>query len=166
MLNTLPRTLIRGENGLYILPLFRSYAVFEEFRERFGKPHADKITSAFYGLRESDPDDYATSVGGLVQRQLLGPVPVTDVDRLGFKEVLWHRIPQRDWAAMFDFMDKAFDQPLYVLNQRDIEMASSVRVLAQEARRGAAADHPDPQAPRLPASSRGPHAASSTATRR
>ncbi len=125
MLNTLPRTLIRGENGLYILPLFRSYAVFEEFRQRFGKPHADKITSAFYGLRESDPDDYATSVGGLVQRQLLGPVPVTDVERLGFKEVLWHRIPQRDWAAMFDFMDKAFDQPLYVLNQRDIEMASS-----------------------------------------
>ena len=125
MLNTMPRTLIRGENGFYILPLFRSYAVFSEFLERFGKPHADRITSAFYGLRESDPEDYAASVRGLVQRQLLGPVPVTDVDRLGFKEVLWHRIPERDWAAMFDFLDQAFEEPLYVLNQRDVAMAST-----------------------------------------
>jgi hypothetical protein len=125
MLNTLPRTLVRGENGFYILPLFRSYAMLDDFNERFGKAHADKVTSAFYGLRETDLDDFAATAGELVQRQLLGTVPVADVDRLGFKEVLWHRVPQREWAPFFDFMDRAFGDPLYVLNQRDVAMAST-----------------------------------------
>ena len=125
MLNTLPRTLIRGENGFYILPLFRSYHVLEEFSEKFGKPHADKVTSAFYGLRETSLHDYAADAGAMVQRQLLGGVPVTEVERLGFKEVLWHRVREPEWAPFFQFMDRAFRDPLYVCNHRDVAMAST-----------------------------------------
>lgn len=125
MLNTLPRTLVRGENNLFLLPLFRSYAGLQAFQGKFGGPGAAKSSSAFYGLREVDLDAFATSVRDLVQQQLLGEVAATEVDRLGFKEVLWHRIKPQEWAGFFDFLDSAFGQPLYVLNRRDIAMTST-----------------------------------------
>jgi hypothetical protein len=115
MLNTLPRTLVRGENNLYLLPMFRAYA----------GPGAAKSSSAFYGLREVDLDAFAASVRDLVQQQLLGDVELSEVDRLGFKEVLWHRIKPREWSGFFDFLDLAFGDPLYVLNRRDVTTTST-----------------------------------------
>jgi hypothetical protein len=64
-------------------------------------------------------------VHDLVRHQLLGGVPLSDVDRLGFKEVLWHRIRPPEWASFFAFMDHTFGEPLYVLNRRDVAMAST-----------------------------------------
>ena len=125
MLNTLPRTLVRGENNLYLLPMFRAYASLETFKDKFGGPGAAKASSAFYGLREVDLDAFAASVRQLVQQQLLGDVAPSDVDRLGFKEVLWHRIKPEEWSGFFGFMDLAFDEPLYVLNRRDVAMTST-----------------------------------------
>lgn len=125
MLNTLPRTLVRGENNLYLLPIFRAYASLETFKDKFGGPGAAKASSAFYGLREVDLDAFAASVRQLVQQQLLGDVAPSNVDRLGFKEVLWHRIKPEEWSDFFGFMDLAFDDPLYVLNRRDVEMTST-----------------------------------------
>jgi Sulfotransferase family len=125
MLNTLPRTLVRGENNLFLLPMFRAYAGLEAFQGKFGGPGAAKSSSAFYGLREVDLDAFAASVRELVQRQLLGDVAASDVDRLGFKEVLWHRIKPKEWAGFFAFMDLAFADPLYVLNRRDVAMTST-----------------------------------------
>ena len=124
MLNTLPRTLVRGENNLYLLQLFRAYAGLASFMEKFGGAAA-KPSSAFYGLRDADLDTFAASVRDLVQRQLLGSTDPSDVDRLGFKEVLWHRIKPKEWSDFFDFVDVAFGQPLYVLNRRDVTMAST-----------------------------------------
>jgi len=125
MLNTLPRTLVRGENNLFLLPIFRAYAGLETFQAKFGGPGSVKAASAFYGLGEVDLDAFASSVRDLVQRQLLGAVPLSDVDRLGFKEVLWHRIKPAEWEGFFAFLDLAFDHPLYVLNRRDIAMTST-----------------------------------------
>jgi hypothetical protein len=125
MLNTLPRALVRGENNLFLLPLYRAYAGLDTFRTKFGGPGAAKASSAFYGLREVDLDDFATAVHDLVQRQLLGEVPAADVDLLGFKDVLWHRIRPKEWPGFFDFMDRAFGEPVYVLNQRDVAMTST-----------------------------------------
>ena len=125
MLNTLPRTLVRGENNLYLLPMFRAYASLESFKDKFGGPGAAKASSAFYGLREVDLDAFAVSVRELVQQQLLGDVAPSDVDRLGFKEVLWHRIKPEEWSDFFGFMDLAFDDPRYVLNRRDVAMTST-----------------------------------------
>ena len=125
MLNTLPRTLVRGENNLYLLPMFRAYASLESFKDKFGGPGAAKASSAFYGLREVDLDAFAASVRQLVQQQLLGDVAPSDIDRLGFKEVLWHRIKPEEWSGFFGFMDLAFDDPRYVLNRRDVAMTST-----------------------------------------
>ena len=125
MLNTLPRTLVRGENNLYLLPMFRAYASLESFKDKFGGPGAAKASSAFYGLREVDLDAFAVSVRQLVQQQLLGDVAPSDIDRLGFKEVLWHRIKPEEWSDFFGFMDVAFDDPRYVLNRRDVAMTST-----------------------------------------
>jgi hypothetical protein len=124
MLNTLPRTLVRGENNLYLLQLFRAYAGLSSFMDKFAGAAA-KPSSAFYGLREADLGTFATSVRELVQRQLLGSTDGSEVDRLGFKEVLWHRIKPKEWSGFFDFTDLAFGQPLYVLNRRDVAMAST-----------------------------------------
>jgi hypothetical protein len=125
ILNTLPRTLVRGENNLYLLPMYRAYDRLATFKERFGGPGAAKPSSAFYGLREADLGAFASSVRDLVQRQLLGGVPVAEVDVLGFKEVLWHLVKPAEWAGFFAFVDLAFGDPLYVLNRRDVAMAST-----------------------------------------
>ena len=125
MLNALPRTLVRGENNLYLLPLYRAYAGLAAFRERYGGPGSVEPSSAFYGLGAVDLEGFAAGVRDLVQSQLLAGVPVADVDRLGFKEVLWHRLKRPEWEGFFDFVDRAFGEPLYVLNQREVEMAST-----------------------------------------
>lgn len=125
MLNTLPRTLVRGENSFYLLPLFRAYTSLASFKDRYGGPRAARPESAFYGLPEADLDGFADSVRELVQRQLLGGVPLSAVDHLGFKEVLWHRVRAREWEPFFAFLDLAFDNPRYVLNRRDVAMAST-----------------------------------------
>ena len=70
-------------------------------------------------------DAFAASVRDLVRVQLLGSTPREEVDRLGFKEVVWHRVKPRQWAEFFDFMDLTFADPLYVLNQRDVETTAS-----------------------------------------
>jgi hypothetical protein len=125
MLNALPRTLVRGENGFYLLPLYRSFAGLVRFRDRYGGPGSVEPSSAFYGLGEIDLDGFASSILDLVQAQLLGDVRLADVDRLGFKEVLWHRLRRAEWEDFFGFLDRTFADPLYVLNQRDVEMAST-----------------------------------------
>lgn len=125
MLNALPRTLVRGENNLFLLPIFRSWFGLKNFQERFRGKGNPLTTSAFYGLHELDMDAFAASVRELVRVQLLGTTPPEDVDRLGFKEVLWHRLKPRQWPDFFDFMDRTFDDPLFVLNSRDVEQAST-----------------------------------------
>jgi hypothetical protein len=125
MLNALPRTLVRGENNLFLLPVFRSWSGLRAFQTKFAGSGNPKTTSAFYGLHELDMVRFAAGVRELVRVQLLGSTRPEDVDRLGFKEVLWHRLKPREWEEFFEFMDLAFEDPLYVLNQRDIEMAST-----------------------------------------
>jgi hypothetical protein len=117
--------MVRGENNLFLLPLFRSYLGLDEFQQKFRGRGNPKTSSAFYGLHEVDMGAFAVSVRDLVQVQLLGSVPAAEVDVLGFKEVLWHRVRPDHWAAFFDFMDLAFDHPRYVLNHRDLEMTST-----------------------------------------
>lgn len=119
LLNTLPRTLVRGENRLFVLPLFRSHYVLRRHRDTYNKPATRHPTSAFYGLDEIDVDQLASGIAELVNRQLLGEVDPAAVDRLGFKDVVWHRVQPDEREAFFDFLDEAFGEPLYVLNRRD-----------------------------------------------
>ncbi|HET6877164.1 MAG TPA: sulfotransferase [Jatrophihabitans sp.] len=120
LLNTLPHTLVRGENNLYILGLFRAQALARTFKRKYEK-FSEPPSSAFYGLREMDLAAFAESAGELTTRQLLGSVPADRLRRIGFKEVLWHRIKPGETKSFFNFFEQAFPNAKYVLNQRDHE---------------------------------------------
>jgi len=121
LLNTLPRTLVRGENGFYVLHLFRAWASVRKFRS-VHRRHKPRVShSAFYGLNEVTPASFVESTRGLVTGHLLGSVPPKQVDVLGFKEVLWHRVRPTETEGFFDFLDSAFPGCRFVLNERDHE---------------------------------------------
>ena len=123
LLNTLPRTLVRGENGLYLLDLFRARAALVEIRSRHRKHNPRASHSAFYGLHLVRPRSFVTSARTLVTGHLLGDVPARSVDVLGFKEVRWHRVEPAETEAFLDYLDEVFPGCLYVLNRREPERA-------------------------------------------
>jgi hypothetical protein len=50
LLNTLPRTLVRGENNLYLLFMFRAERLAKTFKKQHSRHGAGSTSSAFYGL--------------------------------------------------------------------------------------------------------------------
>lgn len=125
LLNALPRTLIRGENNLYILPLFNAWLQVRGFQRQHAGEAKKGVRSAFYGLDEVRLDDFVRTSRELVTRQLYGSVRRSSVDVLGFKEVLWHRIPPRQTETFFVFFEQVFPGARYVLNRRDHDQVST-----------------------------------------
>lgn len=121
LLNTLPRTLVRGENSLYVLELFRAMHRVRSLRRRHLKHHPRRSSSAFFGLHELTPRSFVVSARELVTGHLLGDVRPREVDVLGFKEVLWNRVEPDETSDFFDYLDRVFPACQYVLNQRDHE---------------------------------------------
>jgi len=119
LLNALPRTLVRGENNLYVLHLFRAMASVEEFRSLHLRHNPRASHSAFYGLHAIKPRSFVQMTRTLVTGHLLGSVRPSSVDVLGFKEVLWHHVLPPETESFFDFLDSAFPGCLYVLNERE-----------------------------------------------
>lgn len=125
LLNALPGTLVRGENGLFVLHSYRAWAAVRDFKQqndryaarakRVGRP----ATSAFYGLDDMRLAAFVTSTRQLVVHQLYGQVDSGKVDVLGFKEVRWHQVAPRETEDFFTFFDKLFPDARYVLNQRN-----------------------------------------------
>jgi len=118
LLNTLPRVLVRGENGLYVLPIYRACAQAMAFRERHKRHRPGQVTSAFYGLRSVRRPRFVRATRTLVTETLLGPVPRDQLDVIGFKEVRWDEIRPEETEGFFGFMDSAFPGARYILNQR------------------------------------------------
>lgn len=125
LLNTLPRTLVRGENNFYVLPLYRSMASIRSFRRIHMKHNPRASHSAFFGLHEIEPESFVRSTHDLMTGHMLGSAGRREVDVLGFKEVLWHQIRPEETAGFFDFLDSAFPGARYVLNQRTHEHVAS-----------------------------------------
>jgi hypothetical protein len=121
LLNSLPRTLMRGENNFYVLPLYRAMASVRAFRKQHMKHNPKGSHTAFYGLHEIKPASFVTSTHDLMTRHMLGSVPPSEVDVLGFKEVLWHRVRPEETEGFFDFFDQVFPGCQYVLNERDLD---------------------------------------------
>lgn len=119
LLNALPRTLVRGENNFYILPLFRASALALTFKREHLKHGPRQSSSAFYGLQELNRARFAESAADLVTRNILGSMPARSYDVLGFKEVLWHRVQAGETGGFFAFLELAFPDLKYVLNSRD-----------------------------------------------
>lgn len=118
LLNALPRTLVRGENNFYALHLFRAWADLRAFRQLHLKHNPRAVRSAFYGLHEIRPASLVTTTRTLLTTHMLGSVPPREVDVLGFKEVLWHQVEEHEVPDFFHFLERAFPDCRYVLNQR------------------------------------------------
>jgi hypothetical protein len=126
LLNAMPGGLVRGENNLFVLPLFRSWSALRDFNKKYAGLAGERgVQSAFYGIDEFRPHDYADSVRDLVLPQLYGATDPAEVDILGFKEVLWHRIRPKETAAFFEFFDTVFPDAQYVLHRRDHEAVTT-----------------------------------------
>lgn len=123
LLNAFPRVLVRGENDLYLLDLYRALARVRAFRELHGEQGSRNVVSAFYGLKAIRRSAFLQAMNDVVTTGVIGNLDADDFDVLGFKEVVWHRISPEETADFFDAMDKAFPGVRYVLNTRDVERA-------------------------------------------
>jgi hypothetical protein len=118
LLNALPGVLVRGENGFYLLPLFRSQRRLRNYQRSFGG-NSWTPTSAFYGVAEADPDDFVRTTRRLMHTQLLARRNPMSVRVLGFKEIRWEELRTDEWPAFFDFFEQIFPNAKYVLNDRN-----------------------------------------------
>ena len=121
LLNALPRVLVRGENDLYLLDLYRALARVRAFRDEHGEHGSLNVVSAFYGLKAIRRSAFMQAMNDIVTAGVIGNLDGGDYDVIGFKEVVWHRISPDETAAFFDTMDKTFPGVRYVLNTRDVE---------------------------------------------
>jgi hypothetical protein len=122
LLNALPGALVRGENSMFLLPLYRSWAGLVEFQGKNAQnARKQQSRSAFYGLDQIDADDFVTSAAELAHSALYGSADRSSVDVLGFKEVMWHRILRGEQEQFFDWFEQIFPGATYVLNTRPHE---------------------------------------------
>lgn len=122
LLNELPGTVVRGENGLYLLDLFRVMRSTITYRTAHRSHRPKQVVSAFYGLHHLRRPAFAQMAREFFVRTALGGDFTPDqVKVLGFKEVLWHRVEPEETEEFFDFLDSTFGDVRYVLNLRERE---------------------------------------------
>jgi hypothetical protein len=119
LLNEVPGTLVRGENNLFLLDLYRAMRRLRDFQELHTTNRHRQVISPFYGLMGYRRRLFVRLARELFVRGALDGTPAGDVRRLGFKEVLWHRVGPDEQDGFFDFLDDTFPGVRYVLNTRD-----------------------------------------------
>ncbi|MDZ5623583.1 sulfotransferase [Nocardioides bizhenqiangii] len=121
ILNAMPRTLVRGENGLYVQHLFRAWQAADGIREKRKGRSAHRASNAFFGINALTRGRFVRSAQRLVVGGILGKHDQKDYDRIGFKEVLWHQVAPDETEPFFAWLDEVCPGAKYVLNSRDIE---------------------------------------------
>lgn len=124
LLNALPRTLVRGENGMYILHQWRGADAAVTLGQRHLKHRPRQPSSAFYGGHLLASSGFVSSARALTKQMLLGRKGAHEFDRLGFKEVRWHEIAPSETERFFAWFEQVFPGAKYVLNTRDPERAA------------------------------------------
>ncbi|KAA1418779.1 hypothetical protein F0U44_09825 [Nocardioides humilatus] len=121
MLNAMPRTLVRGENGLYVQHLFRAWQAADEIRQKRKGAGAKSSSNAFFGINALTRGRFVRSAQRLVVGGMLGSEDAKDFDRLGFKEVEWHHLTAEETEPFFAWLEEVCPDAKYVLNTRDVE---------------------------------------------
>lgn len=121
MLNVMPRTLVRGENGFYVQHLFRACASAGEIRQKRKGAAAKSPTNAFFGINALTRARFVRNAQRLVVGGMLGGEDEKDYDRLGFKEVEWHHLASDEIEPFFAWLEEVCPGAKYVLNTRDVE---------------------------------------------
>lgn len=124
LLNEVPETLVRGENNLYLHGLYRAFADVRDFQELHRTNRHRQVTSPFYGLMDIKPRQLVRLSRELFVHGALGDQDPRQVRRLGFKEVLWHRVTPEETEGFFGFLDQVLPDVRYVLNTRDPEVTA------------------------------------------
>jgi hypothetical protein len=123
VLNVLPETIVRGENGMYVLELFQAHRRATSFAAAHASHRPRRVQSAFYGTHLVTDRRLAMQERSLLLAMLVPRNALKRARRVGFKEVAWHRIPAEDTEAFFDWFELVFPEARYVLNTRKIEDA-------------------------------------------
>ncbi|WOI58361.1 sulfotransferase [Palleronia sp. LCG004] len=132
LLNALPDTCIRGENGGALNGLHASWrriAHTAQLEGARGGP-ATAPDTPWFGAEATEPRGYARALGAAFTRHVLAPPPGTR--RAGCKEIRFHEGPG-GWSDvlpfegpggfrdLLDFLTSAFPDARFVLNSRDRE---------------------------------------------
>jgi hypothetical protein len=123
LLSSLPRVLVRGHHGLFLVPLFRAYQDAVRFRGKHLRHNPQNTYSAFYGLDLVKPAAFVRNARQLTEGTLLGDVPAAAVDVLGFEEVEWFKLRKDEVAPFFDYLDRVLPDVRFVLDARPLEEA-------------------------------------------
>jgi hypothetical protein len=124
LLNALPRTLVRGENGMFHVHQWRAAEAAVSVAERNMGSRPRQPTSAFYGGHLLGMARFVESSRAFTKELLLGRKRARAFDRLGFKEVRWHEIGADETEAFFAWFEQVFPGARYVLNTRDPEQTA------------------------------------------
>lgn len=121
MLNAMPRTLVRGENGLYVQHLFRAWQAADQVRQKREGEKTRRASSAFYGITALTRARFVRSARRLLVGGILGKKSERDYDRVGFKEVDWHQVLPEETEPFFAWLDDVCPGAKYILNTREVD---------------------------------------------
>ena len=123
LINTVPRTLVRGENAFFLKGFFEGSHRAVTFADRHTKHGSKSRSSAFFGVRNLRAETFARHARALSTEVIYGRVDPRSVDRIGFKEVLWHQVEAEETEPFFEWFEMVFPGARFVLNTRDPEVS-------------------------------------------
>ncbi len=119
VLNSFPRTLIRGENNNFLYGLFQTW-------KSLGDPRFRKLTGnvrhPWHGYGYFSRRQFEDDIRHILNRNLLGTESEAHYDCLGFKEIRY--LDMEDRAAFLDFLLRVFPNAGVILHHRDPADAS------------------------------------------
>lgn len=119
ILNTLPNTVVRGENHDFCWGLYLAWRSLSTSRSRFGKKTAEMPSHPWFGANQLSPEKFLEGARQLLVEQLNLP-PNQDEICWGFKEIryLEHLENLPDYL---DFLGRLLPAPAFVFNTRSHE---------------------------------------------
>ena len=121
ILNAFPKYLIRGENGAFILHLFRTYQSLRQTSFMASTPTAPQ--DAWFGAELTRLDEFVADAAMIITRQLLGDSKPSVIDAIGFKEIRWlpSDLGGADLWSYLNFIALMFPFTKFILLTRNIE---------------------------------------------
>jgi len=120
-LNAIDGYCIRGENGGVAQGMAQALDSFQEIKTRYSYKDEGGPQSPWYGIKQSDGDQWGRAMAEAFTRHILKPEPGTRVT--GYKEIRHTPTYQTDkvFFATLDFLANRFSNARIVFNTRSIE---------------------------------------------
>jgi len=124
ILNSIPSADIKGENSNVLFPLYQSYQCVKEALDKKDEDSA-LVDHPWYGVDDINLETYLQALRNIFINEILKPKE--NVRVIGFKEIRYASIPNRQELNKFIFfMKKFFGNEVYILfNKRNLEDVSN-----------------------------------------